>query len=125
MGPRSEVRWLACPTHKAGDEVAIFTRKGNDCTNRFPSIRDTLLSLPLNSAIIDAEAAACGEDGQPDFRLLMQYSGALCAWCFDLLELNGRDLRPRPLMERRILLRHLLAKADELALRYSDEFHDP
>jgi bifunctional non-homologous end joining protein LigD len=98
--------------HKAGEEVAIFTRKGDDCSNRFPSIQDTLLNLPLNSAIIDAEAVACGPDGKPDFSLLMQNStGALCAWCFDLLELNGRDLRSLALMERRILLRHLLAKA--------------
>ena len=73
-----------------------------------------------------AEAVACGPNGKPHFSLLMQNStGALCAWCFDLLELNGRDLRSFPLMERRIRLRHLLAKAVEHALRYSDEFHDP
>ena len=112
--------------HKAGNEASIFTRKGNACTDRFPSIRDAVLSLPFNSAIIDAEAFACGEDGKPDFKLLMQNStGTMCAWCFDLLELNGRDLRPLPLVERRIRLRHLLAKADEHALRYSEEFHDP
>ena len=112
--------------HKAGDEGAIFTRKGNDCTVRFPSIRKAVLSLPFNSVIIDAEAVACGDDGKPNFKLLMQNStGALCAWCFDLLELNGRDLRPLPLLERRIHLRHLLAKADEHALRYSDGFNDP
>ncbi len=58
--------------HKAGDDVAIFTRRGNDYTDRFPSIRNTLLSLPLSSVIIDAEAVACGEDSKPDFRLLMQ-----------------------------------------------------
>ena len=52
-------------------------------------------------------------------------TGTLCAWCFDLLELNGRDLRPLPLVERRIHLRHLLAKADEDALQYSEDFHDP
>lgn len=112
--------------HKVGDEAAIFTRKGNDCANRFPSIRDALLNLPLHSAIIDAEAVAWGEDGKPDFKLLMQNAtGTTCAWCFDLLELNGRDLRPLPLVERRIHLRHLLAKTDEHALRYSEDFHDP
>jgi bifunctional non-homologous end joining protein LigD len=112
--------------HKAGNEASVFTRKGNDCTDRFPSIRDTLLNLPLNSAIIDAEVVACGEDGKPDFKLLMQHSSrTMCAWCFDLLEFNGRDLRPLPLVERRIQLRHLLAKADEHALRYSEEFHNP
>ena len=112
--------------HKAGDDAAIFTRKGNVCTDRFPSIRDALLSLLLNSAIIDAEAVGCGGDGKPDFKLLMQSAtGTLCAWCFDLLELNGRDLRPLALVERRIHLRHLLSRADEHALRYSENFDDP
>lgn len=112
--------------HKAGDDAAIFTRKGNDCTDRFPLIRDALLCLPFHSAIIDAEAVACGEDGKPDFKLLMQNStGALCAWCFDLLELNGRDLRPLALVERRIRLRHLIATADVYALRFSEGFNDP
>ena len=112
--------------HKAGDEVAIFTRKGNDYTARFPAIRDSLLMLQANSAIIDAEAVACGDDGKPDFKALMENAtGALCAWCFDLMELNGQDMRSLPLLERRVQLRHLLAKADENALRYSDEFEDP
>jgi len=44
--------------HKAGNEASIFTRKGNACTDRFPSIRDAVLSLPFNSAIIDAEGAS-------------------------------------------------------------------
>ena len=44
--------------HKAGDEVAIFTRKGHDYTKRFPTIRDSLLAPPAKSAIIDAFAIA-------------------------------------------------------------------
>ena len=49
----------------------------------------------------------------------------LCAWCFDLMALEGRDLRSRPLLERRIHLRHLLAKTDDERLLYSEEFDDP
>jgi len=82
--------------------------------------------IPASSAIIDAEAVACDEAGKPDFKALMENAtGALCAWCFDLMELNGQDMRSLPLLERRVQLRHLLAKADENALRYSDEFEDP
>ena len=112
--------------HKAGDEVAIFTRKGHDYTARFPAIRDSLLALPTASAIVDAEIVVCDSDGKPDFKALM--GGApndLCAWCFDLLELNGHGLRRRKLIERKAMLRHLLNKADDHTLRFSETFADP
>jgi bifunctional non-homologous end joining protein LigD len=53
--------------HKSGDEVAIFTRKRHDYTNRFPAIRDSLLALPTGSATIDTEIVVCDSDGKPDF----------------------------------------------------------
>jgi bifunctional non-homologous end joining protein LigD len=86
--------------HKRRVRVALFSRNGHDFTHRFHEI------------ILDAEIIACDHQGLPDFRALM--SGAkqgLCAWCFDLMALEGRDLRSRPLLERRIRLRHLLANA--------------
>jgi bifunctional non-homologous end joining protein LigD len=112
--------------HKAGDEVAIFTRKGNDYTRRFPSIRDSLRALPATTAIIDAEIVVCDDDGKPDFKALMEGApGQLCAWCFDLMELNGHGLRRRALVERKAMLRQLINKADDHALRFSETFTDP
>jgi bifunctional non-homologous end joining protein LigD len=112
--------------HKAGDEVAIFTRRGNDYTRRFPAIRDSLIALPTHSAIIDAEIVICDSDGKPDFNALMERrTEALCAWCFDLLEINGRGLRRRSLIERRAMLRHLINRADDHVLRFSETFPDP
>ena len=109
--------------HKCGDEVVIFTRNGHDYTRRFPTIRDSLLSLPARSAIIDAEIVVCDGDGKPDFNALMEgRAGHLCAWCFDLLELNGYRERKRALIDRKAMLRQLLIKADDHVLRYSDEF---
>ena len=65
----------------------------------------------------------CDSDGKPDFEALMfGKAGHLCAWCFDILELNGRDLRPLPLVKRKAKLRDLLIKADDDGLRYSEEF---
>ena len=52
-------------------------------------------------------------------------AGYPCAWCFDLLELNGRGLRRRTLIERKATLRHLLNKADDHVLRFSETFPDP
>jgi bifunctional non-homologous end joining protein LigD len=112
--------------HKAGGRVVIFSRNGVDMTGRFTVVRDKVLSLPATSAIIDAELVACDSDGKPDFEALM--GGArenLCAWCFDLLELDGRDMRQQPLVTRKAALRDLVIAADDDALRYSDEFDDP
>ena len=47
-----------CQPHKAGQDVLIFFKNGRDFTNRFPGIRDALLSLPCRSAIIDGEVVA-------------------------------------------------------------------
>jgi len=47
-----------CQPHKAGQDVLIFSKNGRDFTNRFPGIRDALLSLPCRSAIIDGEVVA-------------------------------------------------------------------
>ena len=112
--------------HKRGERVVIFSRNGHDFTHRFPEIRDSIACLATHTAILDAVIIACDHQGLPDFRALM--SGAkhgLCAWCFDLMALEGRDLRSRPLLERKIHLRHLLAKTDDERLRYSEEFDDP
>lgn len=112
--------------HKSGDDVAIFTRRGNDYTKRFRVIRDSLLTLPAHSAIIDAEIVICDGDWKPDFNALMEgKTDDLCAWCFDLLEINGRGLRRRALLERRAMLRHLINLADDHILRFSESFADP
>jgi bifunctional non-homologous end joining protein LigD len=61
-----------------------------------------------------------------DFQTLMdRAAGDLCAWCFDLLEINGRGLRRRALIERKAMLRYLLNKADGHVLRFSETFPDP
>ena len=99
--------------HKAGDDVVIFSRSGADFTKRFRSIADAVLKLPTPSAIVDAELIACDAEGAPNFYALM--GGAkhgCCAYCFDLLEFEGRSLVGDPLDERRFLLRRLMQRAD-------------
>ena len=112
--------------HKAGDDVVVFTRNGNDATNRFKSIALALATLPVASAIIDAELVACDAEGAPNFYALM--GGAkhgCCAYCFDLLELDGRSLLATPLDERHYLLRRLMKRADRETLRLSEVFDHP
>jgi bifunctional non-homologous end joining protein LigD len=113
--------------HKHGDHVDIFSRKGNDLTSRFPYIRGSVEALPCHTAIIDAEVVVCDSEGKPDFdRLMSRHKDEdLCTWCFDLLQLERKDLRPLPLAKRKVLLDQLLAEADDHVLRYSSEFADP
>ncbi len=113
--------------HKHGADVDLFSRKGNDLTSRFPFIADSVALLPCRSVIIDAEAVVCDEEGIPDFNRLMSHhrDEDLCAWCFDLLELNGKDLRLLPLIKRRQCLEVLLSSVKHSVLRYSCEFSDP
>ena len=111
--------------HVNGDTATIYSRSGHDLSRRFRSICNALSELHVRSVIIDAELVARDDTGKPDFRALM--SGGwygVCAWCFDLMHLNDRDLRPLPLAERRDLLRNLLIEADDHALRFSDDFPD-
>lgn len=104
----------------------IYSRNGADFTKRFPEIHVAVAALPCQSAIIDAELVACDLQGLPDFSALMRNgeNPELCCWCFDLLELDGSDLRPLPLIERKSRLTALIHQADTQALRYSDHFTD-
>lgn len=111
--------------HKDGDEVIVFTRNGHDVTRRYPDLRDALVSLPCNKAIIDAELTACDNEGKPDFVGLMRRSKELCVWAFDLLREDEMDLRAKPLWERKRALQRIILEADEHMLRFSDDFDDP
>src|SRR5262249_48035265 len=90
--------------------VRLITRNGNAFTSRFPLIASAVAALPTGSCMIDGEAIVCDENGLAVFDLIRGYgsktSAVLCA--FDLLELDGRDLRRRPIEERKGLLAKLL-----------------
>ena len=106
--------------HKLGAEVRLFSKAGRDFTDRFPLIPAAVLRLEANSAVIDGELVSCDDADQPDFyALLRRQTKDLCVWCFDLLTLNERDLRPLPLEQRKAMLSALLTKTDEPRLRLS------
>ena len=93
-----------------GPTVRLFTRNGYDWTERFPLIRAGMAALRVRSCLIDGEAVCCEVDGVPSFELLRyrHHDGAVFLYAFKLLELDGRDLRPTPLEERRAALAKLL-----------------
>jgi bifunctional non-homologous end joining protein LigD len=110
--------------HKHEGGAVIFSRGGKYITGRFPIIRDAMRSLP--TCIIDAEIIGCDADGIPDFHALTTGNAhGCCAWCFDLMMIEGKDVRSEPLEQRRERLQVLLASSDGDLLRFSESFDDP
>jgi len=99
---------------KAGDEVTLFSRSGLDWTVRFPAIARALLTFPAESALIDGEVAFVLSNGITDFKSLQEHIDSphpsIRYFVFDLLWLGGKDLRKKPLKERRALLAKLMSE---------------
>jgi ATP-dependent DNA ligase len=96
--------------------VRAFTRNGHDWTDRYKRVVDCAVALHCQSAIIDGEVIVQDERGVSDFpalrRAMAREPQRLGFFAFDILHLNGADLRSRPLIERRALLRDLLGAND-------------
>ena len=86
--------------------VRLFTRNGHDWTGRFPLIARAALSLKAASCLIDGEAVACDDDGLPVFDRLRyrRDDRRVFLYAFDLIELDGDDLRREPIERRKVLL---------------------
>src|SRR5713101_3434778 len=98
---------------KDGERVRLFSRPGNDMTRRFPLIVDALARLRSRSCIIDGEAVACDEDGVASFDLVRHHraNDRMFLYAFDLIELNGDDIRRDPLQVRKATLASIPAEA--------------
>jgi ATP-dependent DNA ligase len=116
-------RIIAC---KDGERVRLFSRPGNDFTHRFPLIVETLAGLRARSCIIDGEAVACDDSGVASFDLVrhQRANGSTFLYAFDLIELNGDDLRRDPLEVRKAALAKLLRHAKP-GLVLNDHISEP
>jgi bifunctional non-homologous end joining protein LigD len=112
---------------KDGARVKLYSRPGNDLTDRFSLIVEALARLRSQSCIIDGEAVACDERGIAAFELIRyrRNDGCVFLYAFDLIELNGDDLRRDPLVVRKATLTSVLAKAAP-GIRFNEhlEFDD-
>jgi bifunctional non-homologous end joining protein LigD len=106
---------------KDGAQVRLYSRRGNDFSRRFPLIIEALASLRSRSCTIDGEAVACGDNGVASFDHIRyrRHDGDVFLYAFDLIELNGDDMRRDPLEVRKATLRSVLAKAS-LGLRFNE-----
>lgn len=111
----------------AGGNVVIRTRNGLDWTERFQPLVGPLAKLPCGSALLDGEIAVADENGHTDFGALqdaLSQGGANFGfYIFDLLHLDGADLRKQPLVERKRKLKALL-KGVKNPLSFSDHIEE-
>jgi ATP-dependent DNA ligase len=98
---------------KDGNGVRLYSRPGNDFTRRFPPIARALTHLRCRSCIIDGEAVICDDNGVASFDRIRyrRNDGDVFLYAFDLIELNGDDLRRDPLEVRKATLASIVAKA--------------
>ena len=109
--------------HLVNEAVRVYTRRGNDWTNRFRKIADDAWHVSAGSAIIDGEVVVPSADGTTDFSVLQNElkgkSDKIVFVAFDLLYLNGYDLRKLPLIERKTHLKKLIAGTTQ---QFSESF---
>jgi bifunctional non-homologous end joining protein LigD len=122
-----EIKWdgYRVSAYIAAGKVTIRTRNGHDWTSRFPAIAAALLKLNVRSAVIDGEAVVLDDMGRSNLAELqaaLTKHGAEEAvlYAFDLLFLDGEDLRAKPLADRREALGFLMRPASAVAL--SEEY---
>lgn len=103
-------------------EVRLISRNGKDWTKEFPQVARAIGRLPAGTALLDGEVAAVLPTGATSFQALQRRAeggATLLYFAFDLLHLDGWDLRGVRLLERKEVLRRLLEKAPA-TLRFSD-----
>src|SRR6202051_1352460 len=109
--------------HLRDAAVKVFTRRGNDWTNRFRKIAADAWHVNAGSAIINGEAVVPAPNGATDFSVLQNElkgrSTKIVLVAFDLLYLNGYDLRKLPLVQRKTLLKKIVDKTD---IHFSESF---
>jgi bifunctional non-homologous end joining protein LigD len=111
---------------RGGSETRVLSRNQKDLGKKFTKIRDSIAALDVQDVILDGEIVALDDKGRPSFQLLQGFDMGLVRppivfYAFDLLRLNGQDLRSLPIEERKAKLAALL-KRPPTDIRYSASF---
>ena len=89
---------------RGGTETRILSRNQKDLGKKFPTIAESIAKLSVQDAIIDGEIVALDEQGRSSFQLLQGFDMGterppIFFYAFDLLQLNGKDLKTLPIEE--------------------------
>jgi bifunctional non-homologous end joining protein LigD len=117
-------------------KVRLVSRNQNDLTARYPELKELPRSVKARQAVLDGEVVALDENGRASFSLMQQRTGfrpggrkavakadvPVLYYAFDLLYLEGFDLRRVPLEARKRMLQSILVTGD--FLRYSDHYEE-
>ena len=93
--------------------IRLITRRGNDWSERFPLVVEAVNHLKVRSCLIDGEVVCCDDRGLARFDVLRRRRNEVDAflYAFDLLELDGTDLRRGPIETRKATLASVLRKS--------------
>ena len=106
---------------KEGPRVRLWSRTGRDWRNVFTGIALAVAALPATSLMIDGEAVVLHPDGTSDFHALASSRArAACLIAFDILQIDGMDMRTSPLEARRDLLAAILREHTSASLFFSE-----
>ncbi|MET0705286.1 MAG: DNA ligase [Tardiphaga sp.] len=105
-----------------GPRIRCFTRNGYDWARRFPAIVAAAHRIKASRFLIDGEVVIVRDDGTSDFRALRhrRRGHEAVLYAFDLLELDGDDLRDLPLIERKGRLKKLIGIKARHAILFTE-----
>jgi bifunctional non-homologous end joining protein LigD len=102
---------------KNGRDIELFSRKPRDLTDEYPDIVQALAKVRANDFAMDGEVVALDDKGRSSFQLLQNRErdasirSRICYYVFDLLHLDGRNLKDLPLEKRKEMLKKILPTA--------------
>lgn len=115
---------------RQGNKIRLASRSNKDLSRQYPEIVESLKSLPEKDWVVDGEIVALDEKGVPSFQLLQNIGSAkedrpLHYFSFDLIHLDGKDLKGIPLFQRKQILEALLESSDGRILFSANIQGDP
>ena len=121
-----EIKWdgYRIMSYARKSRVTLSSRSGLDYSNKYPNIVSALKALD-HEFILDGEVVVLNDEGLPDFNALQNYNGQdspIVYYIFDIVWLDGYDLKNLPLVERREILTHLIT--DNETLKVNAAFED-
>ena len=108
-------------------KLKLYSRNGLSFIQKYPIVAEALTNLP-HEAVLDGEIVVMDEKGRPRFQMLQEYDSdprqPIAYYVFDLLFLDGEDLRDLPLLHRKELLQTFIASMKNNTIRYSDHVQE-